>query len=449
MAQPRHAFLHATLATHLATPSISGDLDQMSMTPPPMDQEPGPRPNVAQDAPRRTTSIVLVSIGATLALVLALFAAVLALGGDGDDSADGEVFLEPAASAGSEPFTTDVPTDTPDPAAMAVPPATPAGSSGATNAIRSEQGDRSGLYGGTLDVGRCDPKKLVDYLHANPVKAQAWVDALNRDTTLRWSGGTVVTVDQIAAYVAELTPIILVTDTRVTNYGFSNGHPTPRQAVLQRGTAVLVDSYGVPRTKCNCGNPLTTPTAARGKVTYTGDKWSTFDPTTIIVVQHTTVVIETYVLVDIDHGGTFERPVGSTGTDDVNIDVGGASPPTSGPPVSEPPPSAAPTTTVRPSTTMPAETRTGARTYCEALELYVNQAADLVDASEEEFLRFLEDAIYDLADLAPPEVRADWEYYRDVALSDYLADGTYDADMEAIDARLSAHASSACGLTID
>ena len=31
--------------------------------------------------------------------------------------------------------------------------------------------------------------------------------------------------------------------------------------MLQSGTAVLVDRYGTPRVKCNCGNPLTKPVA--------------------------------------------------------------------------------------------------------------------------------------------------------------------------------------------
>lgn len=38
---------------------------------------------------------------------------------------------------------------------------------------------------------------------------------------------------QIPGYVSELTPMVLIVDTRVTNHGYRNGAPTTFQAVLQ------------------------------------------------------------------------------------------------------------------------------------------------------------------------------------------------------------------------
>jgi hypothetical protein len=424
----------------------------MSTTPPPDDPDatvPSPSPypagpdsaEMANDTggpPRKTGMIIALTVGATLLGVVALIVGLVLSTGD-DDTASGEVFLEAAAESGPDPFTTDVDTDTPDPDALAVPAPVPTDVTGGANAITSENGDRAGLYGGTLDTGRCDPQQLVEFLDANPAKAQAWVDALNRDSTLRWSGGTTVSVSQIGDYVSELTPIILVTDTRVTNYGYKNGQPSARQAVLQRGTAVLVDAYGVPRTKCNCGNPLTAPTAVATGVTYTGPEWNTFDPSTIIVVQQTTVVIDVYVLVDVDLGGTFERPVGTTGDDDTDIDVGGVTPATE-PPDTEP----------EPETTTSIETLTGARDYCEALQFYVDAVDEFDTDDEAAAIEFFENAITDLAALAPPEVKADWEYYRDVVLPALIA-GQFPDDprADAADERVSAHALSACGIATD
>ena len=63
----------------------------------------------------------------------------------------------------------------------------------------------------------------------------------------------------IGAYVDSLTPVVLTDDTLVTNHGYRDGHATTLPAVLQAGTAVMVDTLGVPRVKCNCGNPLTPP----------------------------------------------------------------------------------------------------------------------------------------------------------------------------------------------
>ena len=99
------------------------------------------------------------------------------------------------------------------------------------------------------------------------------------------------------------------------NHGFVNGSANPIPAVLQAGTAVLVDKYGVPRVKCYCGNPLT-PSKGYSKPTYRGPRWSGFDPGRITIIQQTTVVIQIFTLVDPKTGEGFTRPAGSTGGSD-------------------------------------------------------------------------------------------------------------------------------------
>lgn len=42
----------------------------------------------------------------------------------------------------------------------------------------------------------------------------------------------------------------------MTNHSLRNGVAAPFQAILQAGTAVLVDRYGTPVVRCFCGNPL-------------------------------------------------------------------------------------------------------------------------------------------------------------------------------------------------
>ena len=74
---------------------------------------------------------------------------------------------------------------------------------------------------------------------------------------------------------------MLTADTRVTNHGFKDGKTTPRQAVLQAGTAVLVDNTGVPRARCGCGNPLLPPKAVTGTTKYVGDAWKGFTPSNV------------------------------------------------------------------------------------------------------------------------------------------------------------------------
>ena len=170
-------------------------------------------------------------------------------------------------------------------------------------------GDTPALYGGSKSKVIADKEGELAFLEQNPKKAAAFCEALNSDPTLRWSGGNKVTPDQLRAYFAELTPMMLTRDVRVTNYGYKNGHPTPRQSVLQAGQLVLVDQYGVPRKRCECGNPLTPPKPSRKPPIYTGPRWPGFDPTTIIVIQQTTVIINNFTVIDINTGTrTAGRP---------------------------------------------------------------------------------------------------------------------------------------------
>jgi hypothetical protein len=141
------------------------------------------------------------------------------------------------------------------------------------------------------------------------------VGALIADPTLSWSGGSQVGVAQIRDYVFELTPVILRADTWVTNHGYSNGRPTPIQSVLQAGTAVLVDSYGVPRVKCYCGNPLLP--SRRFPPVYTGPPWPGFNPGKVIVIEQSVTIIDVFVLTNVLTGDPITRPPGTAGPDDV------------------------------------------------------------------------------------------------------------------------------------
>ena len=127
---------------------------------------------------------------------------------------------------------------------------------------QSLPGDRDGLYGGTMNNAECDRDKMIDFLSSHPAQAGAFVEALNTDPALYWSGGHPLTAADIPTYLRELTPTVLRLDTRVTNHGFDGTHPTTLQSVFQPGTAVFVDAHGLPRARCYCGNPLTAPVRA-------------------------------------------------------------------------------------------------------------------------------------------------------------------------------------------
>jgi hypothetical protein len=110
-----------------------------------------------------------------------------------------------------------------------------------------------GLYGGSGDLGVCDAEAIITFLMQNADKRKAWAEVLG------------VPEDMIAEYIRTLRPVTLAQDTRITNHGFKNGKAYAFQAILQKGTAVLVDTNGKIVVKCYCGNPLTDPVDTDGE----------------------------------------------------------------------------------------------------------------------------------------------------------------------------------------
>ena len=256
-----------------------------------------------------------------------------------------EVFLQPTNAQGQNPFTPNVGTD-------ASVPSTASGALTPTSgtSLASYSGNSVGLYGGTLDLSSCNPQQMVTYLEANPSKASAWAAAEG------------ISVNQISTYIGGLTPMTLRYDTRVTNHGYVNGQANAIPEILQAGQAVLVDSHGVPRARCYCGNPLTPPVAVTGSPRYVGPQWSRFSPTTVIVVQQSTTVINNFTLINNSTGQAFTRPAGTTGTSDTPAPTctGGPSMPgvtvCTNPTTTTLPPTT--TTTVPATTTVPPTTTT-------------------------------------------------------------------------------------------
>lgn len=289
----------------------------------------------AEPAPARRSPWIWIAPLIAVIVIAGALGGFFALrhGGDGGESGgevfvqqEGEILLEPAGSAGPESFAGETfvpsgPTTTlniPTSATVSTQAPTTTASAGEAQpvAVVAFPGDTPALYGGSKDKQVADKEAQLEFLAENPDKASAFCEALNGDPTLRWSGGSTVQTDQLPAYFDELTPMLLTRDIRVTNHGYRDGHPTPRQSVLQAGQLVLVDSYGVPRVRCECGNPLIPPKPVTKTPTYTGPGWPGFDPTTIIVIQQTNVIIENFVLVDINTGDMFVRPAGSGGSED-------------------------------------------------------------------------------------------------------------------------------------
>jgi hypothetical protein len=238
----------------------------------------------------RITLITLISLLAAVVIIL-----VIVLLSGKNTALASSVRTEPVSSAGSDPFAPDaVGTD------QSVPPVQ-------TSGTVKVEGGHVGLFGGTRNSKACDKRQLVTFLQQNPDKATAWASVLG------------ISRDQIPSYVDGLTPVLLRSDTLVTNHGYANGRITVVPALLEAGTAVLVDDRGFPVTKCYCGNPLTPPSyySPGYHPKYFGPRWSGFSGSSVTIIQNNTTVINTFTLVDPFTRQPFDRPRGSDGSADV------------------------------------------------------------------------------------------------------------------------------------
>ena len=205
-----------------------------------------------------------------------------------------EVVLEARRTAGANPFMPPVGADSDD-----IQPVATAG---------TVTGGEPGLYGGRRDGSSCDTGSMVGFLQANPEQGAAWAAVQGIPET------------EIPNYVGGLTAVALRSDTAVTNHGFRAGRATPFLSVLQSGTAVLVDQFGVPRAKCYCGNPLLPPEPLPSSHQYSGRPWPEFSAQRVAAVRPAPEPVRTFRLVDLITGLPFTRPPSSTGDDDRDDD---------------------------------------------------------------------------------------------------------------------------------
>ncbi|WP_189536505.1 DUF6777 domain-containing protein [Streptomyces roseolilacinus] len=255
------------------------------------------------------------------AVSLAVLAGLLAAG-CGDDgrpaarpaAADPVSLLQPAAEPGPYPFTASTAlTAAPAsehlsgrPAADRSPsPAGPGGPSAtAGRAPRAVDGATPGLYGGTHSLPSCDVDQQARFLTADGARTRAFAQAAG------------VTPSGLGAWLRDLTPVMLRADTRVTGHGYRDGAAVPYQAVLQAGTAVLVDQYGAPRVRCAGGNPLRTPAETRSPTGYRGEPWPGFRPERVVLISPTQRVLDSLLLVNVLNGTWLERGAGTRGGED-------------------------------------------------------------------------------------------------------------------------------------
>ncbi|KQX40801.1 hypothetical protein ASD97_35185 [Streptomyces sp. Root63] len=241
------------------------------------------------------------------AVVAAVVLVVVLTRPDGGSKAGGEVFLQAAGDSGPDPFTESTARDSEPEPGTASPSVAPSASRTGTQATRGVDGAAPGLYGGTRKIASCDVEQQIKVLQASPDKNRAFASVQDIEPSA------------VPGYLRGLTPVTLRMDTRVTNHGYQDGEANAYQAVLQAGTAVLVDNRGVPRVRCACGNPLLPPVAQEDP-RQTGKAWPGYRASDVVVVEPAKKPVKEFVMVDPENGDWFERQAGDTGDDDKKTD---------------------------------------------------------------------------------------------------------------------------------
>jgi hypothetical protein len=290
--------------------------------PPPPSGPPGPPPPPEIPSSTRPAWVVPAAIFVILGVAVGLIVGLSSTGGASNKTAKstGEIFLQPASDPGPDPFGPSAaapltPSQSPSnpatgPAASATSSTTgstslaPSSAASATSGplvLSAKSGGTPGLYGGSNRLSVCDKAAMIAYLEATPSKASAWAAAQG------------ISVSDLPGYITKLTPVVLRSDTRVTNHGYAKGRATAFQAILQAGTAVLVDEFGVPRARCACGNPLAAPVAVPTTPNYQGPAWPGFTPTNVTVINKSTTVINVITVINIETGQPLGIPVNPGG----------------------------------------------------------------------------------------------------------------------------------------
>ncbi len=181
----------------------------------------------------------------------------------------------------------------------------PYGPCGSPESVRTGSdvrvGTTPGVYAASASGEVCDVAALRVGLASDPGLDQAWaeIQGIERSAT--------------DGFLDALTGVVLLHDTAVTDHLLADGRITARVAVLQRGTAVMVDETGVPRVRCISGSPLRPPSPIPSGVVVEGAAWPGFSLEKAQALPAAVRATDEFVLVDIVTGAALHRSTGVTG----------------------------------------------------------------------------------------------------------------------------------------
>ena len=162
-------------------------------------------------------------------------------------------------------------------------------------------GSTPGVYGAVTGGEVCDVRAYAETLAANPRVASAV--------------GAVHQLDDadVLAFVEGLTPVVLLRDTAVTNFGWRDGKIVPRQSVLERRTAVLIDRRGLPVIRCLSGTPLRSPNPVPTAPAVRGPEWPGFAVALVDEIGPGENNVSEFIFVDVLTANAVRRTPGISG----------------------------------------------------------------------------------------------------------------------------------------
>ena len=226
-----------------------------------------------------------------------------------------KLVLAAANTPGDDPFITSIAIDSPPVSAAAAQQIATTNEqlpASQERGVRLVSGTHPGLYGDVGQQNPCDAAAITNALDNQSDRAQAWAQTQR------------IQPDQIPLYMNTLTPVVMTADTWVTSHRYSGGGAVPFQAVLQAGSAVMVDPAGVARVQCASGNPLSPPASENiTTLPQSGTSWPGYSPQNVVAIEYTnapssftdpvpTSPANQFSLIDLSSGNPLIRKAGGT-----------------------------------------------------------------------------------------------------------------------------------------
>lgn len=169
--------------------------------------------------------------------------------------------------------------------------------------------DAPGIYGTGGEADACEASDLANLFVDEAEHTRDFAEIIGVDP------------EEMSSYIMGLTSTYLARDTWVTNYYLDDaGQLASYQSVMEAGTAVLVDSYGVPRVRCASGSPLQERNEDLADPRSGEPTWEDYNGKDVVSVAPGDELDE-LDYIDVNNGDLRKRPLGAGRTGAVQVQL--------------------------------------------------------------------------------------------------------------------------------